>query len=300
MGEKCVRRLFTAAELQTMGYSRDAIRWGTRAGRWRRVERGVYAEGDADPTTFDRARAALLVTRGVASGRMAGAILRLDAVTFSKMDFTVNRSRGSNRAGARRRELATERVIEVSGVRCTDGLQTLVDLAAELDDLAWEAALECALRRRLTTVDAVERAAGGSQRGATRMRRVLARRPVGAPPTESLLETKMVQLARTIPDLPDPARQVAVHNRHGELVARVDLAWPALGLFIELDGRHHQKQPLYDARRETAIVAATGWLCGRFTWREVVGLPVVTTRRLTDLAVQARRRPPSTGCGQPA
>src|SRR6202035_3584606 len=48
-------------------------------------------------------RAALFVTRGVASGSMAGAILRLDAVTFSKMDFTVSRSRGSTRAGARRR-----------------------------------------------------------------------------------------------------------------------------------------------------------------------------------------------------
>jgi hypothetical protein len=293
----CVRRLFTAAELQKLGFSRDTIRWGSRTGRWRRVEHGVYAEGPTDPTTFDRARAALLVTRGVASGSMAGAILRLDAVTFSRMDFTVSRSRGSNRAGARRRELATERVIEVSGVRCTDGLQTLVDLAAELDDLAWEAALESALRRGLTSVDAVKRGAGGSQRGAVRMRRVLARRPAGAPPTESLLETKMVQLARAIPGLPDPARQVIVRNNHGEVVARVDLAWPALGLFIELDGQHHAKQPVYDARRETAIVAATGWLCGRFTWHEVVGLPLVTTRRLTELAAQARRRPPATGSG---
>ena len=101
----------------------------------------------------------------------------------------------------------------------------------------------------------------------------------------------MVQLARTIPDLAPPVRQVNVVNGHGDFVARVDLAWPDLGLFIELDGQHHLGQPLYDARRETAIVAATGWLCGRFTWREVVHLPIVTARHLDALVHQARRRP---------
>ncbi len=95
----------------------------------------------------------------------------------------------------------------------------------------------------------------------------------------------MVQLARTVPGLPDPVRQLEVGS------ARVDLAWPDLGLFVELDGQQHNDQPLYDARRETAVVAATGWLCGRFTWTEVVRVPMSTARRLAALADQARRRP---------
>jgi len=128
-------------------------------------------------------------------------------------------------------------------------------------------------------------------RGAARVRRVLGLRPAGAPPTESLLETLMVQLARTVPGLPVPDRQVQIHDADGAFVARVDLAWPKLGLFVELDGQHHKGQPVYDARRETAIVAATGWLCGRFTWTEVVDYPVSTRRRLGALARQARRRP---------
>jgi very-short-patch-repair endonuclease len=286
-----VRRLFTASELQSLGWSHDAIRWGLRVGRWRRVEHGIYAEGSADPTRFDHARAALVATGGVASGTMAGAILRLDAVQYTRLDVTVPRSHGTRRAGIRRRELAPGHVIEVRGIRCTDGLQTLVDLAAELDDTAWEAALESALRRGLTSIGEVECAARGSVRGVTRMRRVLALRPADAPPTESLLETLMVQLARRVPGLPPPRRQVEVFTASGRFVARVDLAWPELGLFIELDGQHHQFQPVYDARRETAIVAATGWLCGRFTWREVVRVPAATTRRLADLVDQARRRP---------
>lgn len=128
-------------------------------------------------------------------------------------------------------------------------------------------------------------------RGVGRIRRVLALRPKGARPTGSILETLMIQLARRVEGLPPPQRQVEVRNRHGDFVAFVDLAWPELGIFIELDGQGHKDQPVYDARRETAVVAATGWLVGRYTWTEVVHLPVSTARRLADIMWQARHRP---------
>ena len=175
-----------------------------------------------------------------------------------------------------RRRLEPERITTVAGLRCTDGRQTKIDLAGSLDDPVWEQALESALRKGLTSIDDLRKA----------NERVMRMRPPGAPPTESLLETLMVQLIRTVPGLPDPVRQF---RREG--IARLDLAWPDLGLFVELDGQHHLGQPLYDARRETAVVAATGWLCGRFTWAEVVHMPNSTARRLAALAGQARRRP---------
>lgn len=46
---------------------------------------------------------------------------------------------------------------------------------------------------------------------------------------------------------------------------------------------------MYDAMRETAVVGATGWLPGRFTWHEVVHLPRHTKRRLAAVVRQARR-----------
>ena len=119
---------------------------------------------------------------------------------------------------------------------------------------------------------------------------MLALRPAGAPPTESLLETLAVQLIRDA-GLPEPTRQFVVWDDHGVFVARLDLCWPELGLFLELDGEHHKGQPVYDANRETAIVAAKGWLCGRFTWTEIVRYPAATRRRLAALIDQARRRP---------
>lgn len=189
-----------------------------------------------------------------------------------------------------------ERIVVVDGIRCADGLQTLVDVAGELDDDVWEQALESALRKRLVTVSEIEDHLPELSRsrtpGTSRIRRVLERRPDGAPPTASLLETLFIQLAREVPDLPEPVRQCEIFDAHGNLIARVDVCWPDLGLFVELDGQQHQDQPVYDARRETAVVAATGWLPGRFTWREVVTLRRTTGRRLGDLADQARGRPP--------
>jgi Protein of unknown function (DUF559) len=277
-----MRRLFTAAEAARSGLTREALRWGERSGRWRRIARQVYAEGAEDPDAFDRARARVLAKGGVASGRLAGVLHGLDGVI------------APDERPIRRRLLPEQRVVFVQGMRCTDGVQTMVDLAADLDDLQWEQALESALRKQLTSFADIEAALPALSRartpGVRRIRRVLAVRGAG-PPTDSLLETLMVQLVRRVDGLPDPTRQFDVVDQHGSFVARVDLSWPELGLFLELDGQHHELQPVYDARRETAVVAATGWLAGRFTWHEVVSIPATTARRLAALAEQARRRP---------
>lgn len=279
-----MRRLFTAEEAAERGLTREALRWGERLGRCRRIDRQVYAEGADDPNAFDRARARVLSTGGVASGRLAALLHGLDGVT------------APDERPLRRRRLPRHRIVVIDGICCTDGLQTLIDLAGDLDDLRWEQALESALRNRLTSIGDIEAAlpglGGARTPGVRRMRRVLAARPDGAPPTESLLETLMVQLIRGIDGLPEPTRQHEVVDQQGSFVARVDLAWPELGLFLELDGQHHKGQPEYDARRETAVVAATGWLPGRFTWREVVSIPTTTARR------PRRAGPPSSARGR--
>jgi hypothetical protein len=254
----------------------NTLRWGERKGRWRRIIRGVYGVGPDDPSELDEARARVLSAGTPARDHLAGVLHGLDAVELDDTPPT------------HRRPLPPDRVVVIDGVPCADALQTLVDLANTLDDDRWEQALESALRMKLVTVADLN---GVSGRGSPRIRRVIARRPVGAPPTGSILETMMVQLARTIPGLGDPVRQLVVLNRHGDFVACVDLCWPALGIFIELDGMGHKGQPVYDARRQTAVTGATGWLCGRFTWREVVHLPSVTRRGLIEVVEQAKLRP---------
>ena len=275
-----MRELFLYADLLSKGLSRESIRSGERARRWRRLVRGVYGAGSAVPSPLDLARAVVLAAGGIAAGRLAGVLHGLDGVRLSGAEFVKPQTGSNRRTGSRR--CAKAAYVVIGGVRCMTGLDTLLDLAPLLSDDEWEQALESALRKRLTTIEAIEAAIPG-RRGAARMRRVLARRPAGAPPTGSLLETLFVQLARLVAGLPDPVRQYEVRNRHGDLVAYVDLAWPELGLFIELDGQQHQGQPVYDARRQTAVTRATGWRCGRFTWHEVVHLRAATVRDIAEL-----------------
>jgi hypothetical protein len=277
-----VRRLFTTADAYAAGKTHEALTWDASRGACRRIVRGVYGEGPEPPSRLDRARARVLASRNPASGALAGVLLGFDSVRLDDRP-------------TRRRAVPPERITVIDGVPCVDAFTALVDLAATLDDDTWEQALESALRKRLTTVAELESALPDLGRarvpGTSRMRRVLTRRPAGAPPTESLLETLLLQLARPVPALGELDRQVEVLNEHGTFVARVDLAKLELGVFFELDGQQHQDQPVYDASRETAVVAATGWLCGRFTWHEVRRTPRTTQRRLHGVAEQAERRP---------
>ncbi len=281
---------FTAAE---SGLTRAQLRWGESQGRWRRVARTVYRYGPEEPTHLDRSLALVLCTGGIASGALAGVLHGLDGVGLAGPEVTVQANGSHRRHRVRRRPLDGPPV-DIVGFPCTSALQTLIDLAAVLDDDEWEQAMESALRKNLTTVSVLEAAVEDLSRrrlaGVARIRRVLARRPLGAAPTESLLETLFVQLARGLPGLGEPVRQMEVFDDHGLFVARVDLCWPELGLFIELDGLHHLQQPVHDARRETAVIAATGWLVGRFTWGEVRRHPIATRHRLDRLVHQARRR----------
>jgi len=274
-----VRRIFTTEE---SNLTRPTLRWGVRTGKWQHLEREVYLEGSEPPTQFDRERGRVLAARTAARGTLAGVLQGLDSVTLDGW-------------ATRRSSPPWLRSSTIGDVPCADGLTTLIDLAAVMDATTWEHALESALRKRLTTVEAIDGLLPELSRartpGTALIRTVLGLRPAGTPPTESLLETLMVQLVRNIPGLAPPVRQFVVYDEHGEFVAKVDLCWPQLGLFIELDGQQHKGQPVYDARRETAVVAATGWLVGRFTWYEVVHVPRATVRRLAALVDQAHRRP---------
>jgi len=271
-----MRRLFTTADALADGLTASGLRWGEARGRWRRVGHGVYAEGPEEVSPVDVARAAVMATNGIACGGLAGVLLGLDGVAVDGRPL-------------RRRSLPADRVLDVDGLRCTDGLQTMIDLAADLDDLVWEQALESALRKRLLVVSDLESALPvlGQARipGTVRIRRVLELRPPGVPPTGSMLETLMIQLVRPVPGVGEPVRQLRIGSMF------LDQSWPDIGMFFELDGEQHLGQPVYDARRETAIVAATGWLCGRFTWTEVTRVPLSTTRRAAAIAAQARNRP---------
>ncbi|HVV35365.1 MAG TPA: hypothetical protein VHC63_02095 [Acidimicrobiales bacterium] len=249
------------------------------------VVHGVYAEGSAPPTPFDEALARMVRQDIPAWGLVAARLYDLDAV-HDLDPPPVSRRRMPDLGGEPR---------VARGALCTSPLQTMIDLATLLGDDRWEQANESALHKKLFTIDDELALLGDlSARhtpGVGRMRRVLDLRPPNAPPTESRLETIAIQIARRAEGVPEPTRQFVVRNRYDEFVARVDVAWPEPGGFLELDGLGHRNQPVYDATRESAVVAATGWLPNRMTWRESYRNPDWAARRMTEFLAQARRRP---------
>ncbi len=101
--------------------------------------------------------------------------------------------------------------------------------------------------------------------------------------------------------MPMPELQYEVFDRRGRMLGRVDFAWPALGVFLEFDGKEkYQKylregETVVDAvrrekRREEEICRATGWRCVRLTWADLY-YPVQTCVRIREMfGLDASRR----------
>jgi hypothetical protein len=157
-------------------------------------------------------------------------------------------------------------------LRHTTPLRTFTDLAGTLDDDGIELALEWLLRNQHASLDDLKGMTAG-------LRRVLAQRPPGAPPTGSELETRFVQITRSTA-IPDWVRQHPVWL-DGRDIFYLDLCQPDIGLFTELDGRwaHSSSTAIFaDRHRQNLIVKLLGWLPLRYTWDDIVDRPVATAR----------------------
>ena len=69
--------------------------------------------------------------------------------------------------------------------------------------------------------------------------------------------------------------QLVIRTRTGARIGRVDFAWPAARLVVEVDGfAFHADREAYrkDRRRGNALQRA-GWRVLRFSWEDVVGAP---------------------------
>jgi hypothetical protein len=80
--------------------------------------------------------------------------------------------------------------------------------------------------------------------------------------------------------LPMPVPQYEITDPSGRVVARVDFAWPELGVFVEFDGRVKYEKLLKPGQRASDVVVAekqreelvcrlTGWRCIRMTWADL-------------------------------
>jgi very-short-patch-repair endonuclease len=269
----------TRADLDGCGLPSSTITRWCQMERLVRVAPRTYLLVDhADHVSYLAAAQASCL-KAVVSHRAAGALLRLDGIAEPFPELTVPSDPPAIRWAFfhRSKDLQPFEVVEVDGLRCTDATRTLCDLGAVDDEGAVERALESALRRGLTSLPRLrwraEQLARPGRSGPGVLRRVLAERPAGAPPTGSELETRFLQCLRDH-EMPHPERQHVVRLGNGRTV-RLDAAWPRHLLFAELDGAGAHdgwEARRRDMRRQTAVVAL-GWRPLRFTWDDVVNDP---------------------------
>ena len=119
----------------------------------------------------------------------------------------------------------------------------------------------CTVRRQLSAARAVTRlkssSAPGTRRwsaGRTPSRTDIVLR-LADPRIESVAETRCYHLFWRC-GLPAPEPQYEVRDVDGELIGRLDFAWPALGVWIEFDGNVKYEQPLKPGQSASDVVLA--------------------------------------------
>jgi very-short-patch-repair endonuclease len=153
----------------------------------------------------------------------------------------------------------------IDAIPTTTVERTIFDLPAVTSAFTVELAIDNALRRELTSLDALGvvlfRLAKRGRRGTRLLRGMLAERDPSYAPTESERELMLLRVLREH-GLPEPERQFSIHDDAGNFIARPDLVYRELRIAMEYDSYQHHvgKAALArDSRRRNALTAH-GWI----------------------------------------
>jgi very-short-patch-repair endonuclease len=235
--------LITRDQARLLGMSDDAIYRKVSAGLWIRDFPKVFRDVTVPTSWHQRLKALALRRPGRlwVSHRAACAFWQLDGFDPGLVEITtVCDLRAQDGFLVHRVRCMDPRdVTIVANLPVTTVHRTLIDLGlvAHVDEV--ELALECALRRRITTISRLcsRLDALTTHRGSGVLRKALERRPANAPPTESALETRFLQFVRRH-KLPAPDRQVPITDDRG-FIGRVDFYYSAARVVVEVQSRRH-------------------------------------------------------------
>ena len=201
------------------------------------------------------------------SHRSAAALWEFGSQGTGRIDVSVRRRCELRRPGIRfhgRPSLQAEGLVCRDDIPVTSPIQTLVDLATELDAIPLERAVNDADKRGLIDPEALWEQLGGygGQPGVRPLRLLLDKLFFRL--SDSDLEIYFRRIARNA-KLPMPLSKQRVNQ------FEVDFFWPDHGLVVETDGLRYHRTPsaqTRDARRDRAHIMA-GMTPLRFTHYEV-------------------------------
>jgi AbiEi antitoxin C-terminal domain len=237
--------------------------------RWQRLFRDVYRINGAPPTWRGQLLAACWAGgfRAVASHRSAAELHGLPGRRCDQVEITCPRWRRVRQDRVVVHETKALDPIDltvVSGIAVTTPARTLFDLGGVCRDGMVELALENGLRRGLVTevelAALVKRVSRSGRPGSRILRQLLDAREPGRRPTESEMETRLVQALRAH-GLPEPTVQFEIWQG-AAFIGRVDAAYPDAKIAIEYDSDEFHSGRAATGRdrgRRHRLISA-GWL----------------------------------------
>jgi very-short-patch-repair endonuclease len=261
--------LLTSAQLTGFGLSDFSRRQLVEGGALRRRGRGVWAVAGW-PDDWSQAIWVALLQAGPAAvlfRRTAAAVWGVDGVPAPQpVELALSPGHQSRVKSVHRAPTLLPVDVAVHDtLPITTVARTLADIGSVEPLGIVERAVEWGLRHRLVAIAELEALTERLRtKGGRTLKAMLAQRPPGAPATESDAETLFVQLVRAA-GFPDPVRQYWIVLRGRRY--RLDFAWPALRLAVEIDGAtvHGPDELPRDLRRQNQIIL-DGWLILRFPW----------------------------------
>jgi hypothetical protein len=261
--------IFATAHARLLGFTDDQIENRIESGRWQIRLLNAYRLAGVPLSWKGELLAACWAGgfRAVASHRSAAALWDLAGGRRSIQEITCPRWRRARHDGLVVHESTAFDPVDatvIEGIPVTTPERTLLDLGAVCHESIVEMALDAAEKRELITLKSVRAAVlrlGRSGRnGVGPLRRLVDARSPDRKPTESEMETLMLQVIRRN-GLPEPVTQYEI-RRAGRFVARVDAAYPQWHIAIEYDSyKHHTGQKAIDRDndRRNKVIGA-GWL----------------------------------------
>lgn len=258
--------VFTRAQALNHGFTDTMIRRRLQTGGWLPVRRGIYRLATSRETWRQRVVGACLYGGpfAFASHRCAAALLQVDGFGYGPIEISSPR-RISATPGVSVRRVVRPPVGDVQNsgpILVSSATRTLIEIAAVVDDETLDIALDDVLRRRLTSLPRLywrlDKIGAHGMSGARRLRTFLRERDPKALP-ESALERRFLRFLKAH-GLPPPPQIQRVIDDDG-FVARVDFAYPASKVIIEVDSyRYHSGKVAWErdrARRNR--LEALGW-----------------------------------------
>jgi len=302
--------VFLRREALAEGWTDRQIQAHVREGEWHRVRRGAYVNGELwrSLSTADRyrvlCRAVLRTAHPTAALSHISAAAELGVPLWGGDLSEVHLTRTDGRSGRReggvvhhRGVLTEEQVIERNGVRVTTGTRAAVEVCSILDVEPALITVNGLLHLGETTPAEFAAMARETETWPHSLTTDIVVR-LADPRVESVGESRTAYLCWS-QHLPRPEPQVKVRDARGNVLHRVDFAWPERKAFLEFDGREKyfryrndgetlEEFLMREKRREELICQLTGWVCIRITWADL-NSPLATARRIRAILERQSR-----------